>query len=47
VEYQFTSEHFQYISITSLNEIKESEKELEKILFNYDVKLKEVMDYKL
>jgi len=47
VEYQIDSEHFQYISITSLNTIKECEKELEEVLFNYDVKLKKIVDYKL
>lgn len=47
VDYQISPEHIQYISITSLNTIKECEKELEEVLFKYDLKLKEMVDYKL
>lgn len=47
VEYQTGSEHFQYISISSLNTITESQRDLEEVLFKYDLKLKEMVDYKL
>lgn len=47
VEYQIDSEHFQYISISNLNSIKESEIELEKVLLDYSLMVKNVVDYKL
>ena len=47
VESKNSPEHFQYISISSLNTITESQKELEEVLFKYDLKLKEMVDYKL
>jgi len=47
VESKNSSEHFQYISISSLNTITESQRELEEVLFKYDLKLKEMVDYKL
>lgn len=47
VEYQIDSEHFQYISISNLNSIKESEIELEKVLLDHSLMVKNVVDYKL
>lgn len=47
VESKNSPEHFQYISISSLSTITESQRELEEVLFKYELKLKEMVDYKL
>jgi len=47
VEYQIGFEHFQFISITSLNTIKEYEKGFEEVLSTYEIELKKTIDYKL
>jgi len=47
VEDQIDFEHFQFISITSLNTIKEYEKGFEEVLSTYEIELKKTIDYKL